>query len=136
MRLWTPFTIFHQTAPDLWRGIPRLARNCDMVISSTLCRTPSWTCSSLGGIPTSRTLTPLIISASAGCYDWSSARSNAAHRSIDIFFKCDPCGSRVLHKPSFLASMHLHPKDPNYPHPAILHAIVRLGAVLLGRRLT
>ncbi|KAL1951612.1 hypothetical protein VTO73DRAFT_761 [Trametes versicolor] len=42
---------------------------------------------------------------------------------IDIFFKCDPCGSRVLHKPSFLASMHLHPKDPNYPHPAILHAI-------------
>ncbi|KAI0330575.1 hypothetical protein GY45DRAFT_1250588 [Cubamyces sp. BRFM 1775] len=42
---------------------------------------------------------------------------------IDIFFKCDPCGSRILHRPSFLASMHLHPKDPNYPHPAILHAI-------------
>ncbi|KAI0639794.1 hypothetical protein C8Q77DRAFT_1214234 [Trametes polyzona] len=42
---------------------------------------------------------------------------------IDVFFKCDPCGSRVLHRPSFLASMHLHPKDPNYPHPAILHAI-------------
>ncbi|KAI1793941.1 hypothetical protein LXA43DRAFT_884711 [Ganoderma leucocontextum] len=42
---------------------------------------------------------------------------------IDIFFKCDPCGSRVLHRPSFLASMHLHPKDDNYPHPAILHAI-------------
>ncbi|KAI0830703.1 hypothetical protein BC628DRAFT_1312698 [Trametes gibbosa] len=42
---------------------------------------------------------------------------------IEIFFKCDPCGSRVLHRPSFLASMHLHPKDPNYPHPAILHAI-------------
>ncbi|KAI0673525.1 hypothetical protein C8Q78DRAFT_969110 [Trametes maxima] len=42
---------------------------------------------------------------------------------IDVFFKCDPCGSRVLHRPSFLASMHLHPKDPGYPHPAILHAI-------------
>ncbi|RDX52046.1 hypothetical protein OH76DRAFT_238690 [Lentinus brumalis] len=42
---------------------------------------------------------------------------------IEVFFKCDPCGSRVLHKPSFLASMHLHPKDENYPHPAILHAI-------------
>ncbi|OSD03577.1 hypothetical protein PYCCODRAFT_1434486 [Trametes coccinea BRFM310] len=42
---------------------------------------------------------------------------------IDIFFKCDPCGSRILHRPSFLASMALHPKDPNYPHPAILHAI-------------
>ncbi|RPD64963.1 hypothetical protein L226DRAFT_528244 [Lentinus tigrinus ALCF2SS1-7] len=42
---------------------------------------------------------------------------------IEVFFNCDPCGSRVLHKPSFLASMHLHPKDENYPHPAILHAI-------------
>ncbi|OBZ80089.1 hypothetical protein A0H81_00957 [Grifola frondosa] len=42
---------------------------------------------------------------------------------VNVFFKCDPCGSRVLHRPSFLASLHLHPKDPNYPHPAILHAI-------------
>ncbi|KAI0932008.1 hypothetical protein AcV5_004643 [Taiwanofungus camphoratus] len=42
---------------------------------------------------------------------------------IDIFFRCDPCGSRVFHRPSFLASMHLHPRDPNFPHPAILHAI-------------
>ncbi|EMD42229.1 hypothetical protein CERSUDRAFT_110761 [Gelatoporia subvermispora B] len=42
---------------------------------------------------------------------------------IDIFFRCDPCGSRVLHRPSFLASMQLHPKDPNFPHAAVLHAI-------------
>ncbi|KAJ7837528.1 hypothetical protein B0H14DRAFT_2791028 [Mycena olivaceomarginata] len=42
---------------------------------------------------------------------------------IDIFFKCDPCGSRVLHRPSFLASMHLPPRDPGFPHSAILHAI-------------
>ncbi|KAH9950496.1 hypothetical protein B0H21DRAFT_537444 [Amylocystis lapponica] len=42
---------------------------------------------------------------------------------IDVFFKCDPCGSHVLHRPSFLASMHLHPSDPNFPHRAILHAI-------------
>ncbi|KAJ6610076.1 hypothetical protein B0H10DRAFT_2061972 [Mycena sp. CBHHK59/15] len=42
---------------------------------------------------------------------------------IDIFFKCDPCGSRVLHRPSFLASMHLPPRDPAFPHSAILHAI-------------
>ncbi|KAJ3016886.1 hypothetical protein NUW54_g709 [Trametes sanguinea] len=51
---------------------------------------------------------------------------------IDIFFKCDPCGSRILHRPSFLASMALHPKDPNYPHPAILHAIVSISARFLG----
>ncbi|KAF8168009.1 hypothetical protein B0H34DRAFT_814905 [Crassisporium funariophilum] len=42
---------------------------------------------------------------------------------IDVFFRCDPCGSRVLHKPSFLASMHLSPRDPGFPHSAILHAI-------------
>ncbi|KAJ6503448.1 hypothetical protein C8R47DRAFT_1106227 [Mycena vitilis] len=42
---------------------------------------------------------------------------------IDIFFKCDPCGSRVLHRPSFLTSMHLPPRDPGFPHSAILHAI-------------
>ncbi|KAJ7786406.1 hypothetical protein B0H16DRAFT_1490342 [Mycena metata] len=42
---------------------------------------------------------------------------------IDIFFKWDPCGSRVLHRPSFLASMHLPPRDPGFPHSAILHAI-------------
>lgn len=42
---------------------------------------------------------------------------------IDVFFRCDPCGSRVLHKPSFLASMLLSPRDPGFPHSAILHAI-------------
>ncbi|OCH95807.1 hypothetical protein OBBRIDRAFT_767116 [Obba rivulosa] len=42
---------------------------------------------------------------------------------IDIFFRCDPCGARVLHRPSFIASMQRHPKDPIFPHPAILHAI-------------
>ncbi|KAF8730486.1 hypothetical protein AX14_005539 [Amanita brunnescens Koide BX004] len=42
---------------------------------------------------------------------------------IDIFFRCDPCGSRILHKPSFVASVKMHPKDPLFPHSAILHAI-------------
>lgn len=42
---------------------------------------------------------------------------------IDVFFKNDPCGSRVLHKPSFLAAMKLSPKDPGFPHSSILHAI-------------
>ncbi|KAF5390195.1 hypothetical protein D9757_002842 [Collybiopsis confluens] len=42
---------------------------------------------------------------------------------VDVFFRCDPCGSRVLHRPSFLASMLLSPRDPGFPHSAILHAI-------------
>ncbi|KAF8641137.1 hypothetical protein AX17_000779 [Amanita inopinata Kibby_2008] len=42
---------------------------------------------------------------------------------IDTFFRCDPCGSRLLHRTSFLASMKLHPRDSGFPHSAILHAI-------------
>jgi hypothetical protein len=42
---------------------------------------------------------------------------------IDVFFKCDPCGPRILHRPSFLAALRLDPRDPSFPHSAILHAI-------------
>ncbi|KAI0068336.1 hypothetical protein BV25DRAFT_1793002 [Artomyces pyxidatus] len=42
---------------------------------------------------------------------------------IEVFFNCDPCGSRVLHRPAFLASMRLPPKSPGFPHSAVLHAI-------------
>ena len=52
---------------------------------------------------------------------------HGTHPSIDVFFKNDPCGSRVLHKPSFLAAMKLSPKDPGFPHSSILHAIVSAG---------
>ncbi|KZT05966.1 uncharacterized protein LAESUDRAFT_207675 [Laetiporus sulphureus 93-53] len=45
------------------------------------------------------------------------------HHYVDVFFRCDPCSSHVLHRQSFLASLHLHPKDPNFPHTALLHAI-------------
>jgi hypothetical protein len=48
---------------------------------------------------------------------------------IDIFFRCDPCGARILHRPSLLASLLLNPRDPGFPHIAILHAIV---SFLLG----
>ncbi|KAF5355639.1 hypothetical protein D9756_003845 [Leucocoprinus leucothites] len=48
---------------------------------------------------------------------------NTLNHYVDVFFRCDPCGSRVLHQPSFLASMRLSPRDPGFPHSAILHAI-------------
>ncbi|KAI5124715.1 hypothetical protein M0805_004321 [Coniferiporia weirii] len=44
-------------------------------------------------------------------------------RIIEVFFTFDPCGSRILHRPSFLASLDLSPKDSRFPHSAILHAI-------------
>ncbi|KAG2159959.1 uncharacterized protein EDB93DRAFT_1073536 [Suillus bovinus] len=42
---------------------------------------------------------------------------------IDVFFKCDPCGPRIFHRPSFLAAVRLDPRDSSFPHSAILHAI-------------
>jgi hypothetical protein len=42
---------------------------------------------------------------------------------VDVFFRRDPCGSRIFHRPSFIGSLSLHPKDPGFPHAAILHAI-------------
>ncbi|KAL5495283.1 hypothetical protein ACEPAI_746 [Sanghuangporus weigelae] len=44
-------------------------------------------------------------------------------RLIEVFFLNDPCGSRILHMPTFLVSMALSPKDDRFPHSAILHAI-------------
>lgn len=43
---------------------------------------------------------------------------------IDAFFAFDPCASRIFHRPSFLASMLLSPRDARFPHTALLHAIV------------
>jgi len=56
--------------------------------------------------------------------------------SIEVFFRCDPCASRILHRPSFLTAMLLHPKDPGFPHAAILHAIVECYRVCLQPELT
>jgi hypothetical protein len=56
---------------------------------------------------------------------------------IEVFFKCDPCGSRILHQPSFLAAMQLPPYHSKFPHVALLHAIVRhLVSMLVNGPLT
>ncbi|KAF8584497.1 hypothetical protein K439DRAFT_1346065 [Ramaria rubella] len=44
-------------------------------------------------------------------------------RLVEIFFRCDPCGSRILHRSSFMASLAFPPSHPEFPHPALLHAI-------------
>ncbi|KIJ45633.1 hypothetical protein M422DRAFT_778839 [Sphaerobolus stellatus SS14] len=44
-------------------------------------------------------------------------------RLVDIFFRCDPCGPRILHRPSFMVAIQLPPTHPDFPHPALLHAI-------------
>lgn len=44
---------------------------------------------------------------------------------VQYFFLWDPCATRILHRPSFLHSMNFHPKDPRFPHSALLHAIAQ-----------
>ncbi|TRM66190.1 hypothetical protein BD626DRAFT_486984 [Schizophyllum amplum] len=48
---------------------------------------------------------------------------NTLNHYVDVYFKCDPCSHQVLHRPSFLASLLLPPRDPGFPHSALLHAI-------------
>ena len=52
---------------------------------------------------------------------------------IDVFFRCDPCGSRILHRPSFLAAMQLPAYHSKFPHVSLLHAIVS-GSVTTYKR--
>ncbi|THH11119.1 hypothetical protein EW145_g858 [Phellinidium pouzarii] len=58
-------------------------------------------------------------------YGWNPDLPGPAEmrRIIEAFFTFDPCGSRILHRPSFLASLDLSPKDSRFPHSSILHAI-------------
>ncbi|EGO27168.1 hypothetical protein SERLADRAFT_366694 [Serpula lacrymans var. lacrymans S7.9] len=55
---------------------------------------------------------------------------------IDVFFKSDPCGSRILHRSSFLSAMRLPPRDPAFPHSAILHAICASASRWSSRNVT
>lgn len=91
--------------------------------------TSIWTCCSQGGIETFLTQQHSITSKYI-VYNSQLTTHSCQWHSIDVFFRCDPCGSRILHRPSFLSSMLLHPKDPNYPHSAVLHAIVCSASLL------
>ncbi|KAL4071020.1 hypothetical protein J3A83DRAFT_4093714 [Scleroderma citrinum] len=55
---------------------------------------------------------------------------------VEVFFRCDPCGPRILHRPSFLTAMHLSPLDPGFPHSAILHAICACASRWTSRNVT
>ncbi|KAG9002928.1 hypothetical protein FRB94_003455 [Tulasnella sp. JGI-2019a] len=45
------------------------------------------------------------------------------HHLVMLYFSRDACASRILHRPSFLFAMTLPPTHPDFPHPALLHAI-------------
>ncbi|KDQ09047.1 hypothetical protein BOTBODRAFT_69421 [Botryobasidium botryosum FD-172 SS1] len=49
--------------------------------------------------------------------------NNTLFHLVDLYFQYDPCGSRMLHPPTLSANLALSTKHPNYPHPALLHAI-------------
>ncbi|KIO25598.1 hypothetical protein M407DRAFT_25078 [Tulasnella calospora MUT 4182] len=42
---------------------------------------------------------------------------------VTLYFSRDTCASRILHRPTFLLAMSLPPTHPDFPHPALLHAI-------------
>lgn len=42
---------------------------------------------------------------------------------VALYFSRDTCASRILHRPTFMIAMSLPPTHPDFPHPALLHAI-------------
>ncbi|KAJ7169978.1 hypothetical protein C8R46DRAFT_1090719 [Mycena filopes] len=48
---------------------------------------------------------------------------------VEVFFVFHPHANRVLHYPSFMASLILAPSHPRFPVPPILHAICALGSL-------
>ncbi|KAG8898925.1 hypothetical protein FRB99_007038 [Tulasnella sp. 403] len=42
---------------------------------------------------------------------------------VSLYFSRDTSASRILHRPTFLLAMTLPPSHPDFPHPALLHAI-------------
>ncbi|KAJ7619127.1 hypothetical protein DFH06DRAFT_1235416 [Mycena polygramma] len=51
------------------------------------------------------------------------------HHLVEVFFVFHPHANRVLHYPSFMASLMLTPSHPKFPATPILHAICALGSL-------
>ncbi|TFK57178.1 hypothetical protein OE88DRAFT_1650795 [Heliocybe sulcata] len=117
----------HSLAGSSGITIPHLPSN---IVTSLSTASPEMSFRSESGSPQLRTmrsrgnssasaLTELIYSG----WNPDLPEPHVLHHYIDLFFKCDPCSSRIMHRPSFLASLDLHPRDQGFPHSAILHAI-------------
>ncbi|KAJ6604750.1 hypothetical protein DFH09DRAFT_1123717 [Mycena vulgaris] len=48
---------------------------------------------------------------------------------VEVFFVFHPHANRVLHYPSFMASLTLSPSHPKFPAAPVLHAICALGSL-------
>ncbi|KAG8759487.1 hypothetical protein FRC11_001896 [Ceratobasidium sp. 423] len=48
---------------------------------------------------------------------------------IDVFFSCYPHAHYIIHRSSFMLSLALSPKSPNFPHVSLLHAICAYAGV-------
>ncbi|CAE6497845.1 unnamed protein product, partial [Rhizoctonia solani] len=51
------------------------------------------------------------------------------HHLVDVFFTCYPHAHYILHRPSFMLSLSLPPKSPDFPHSSLLHAICAYAGV-------
>lgn len=48
---------------------------------------------------------------------------------VDTFFNCYTHAHHLLHRPTFMASLALSPKSPDFPHAALLHAICAYASI-------
>lgn len=48
---------------------------------------------------------------------------------LDLFFEKVPFGDRLVHRPSFMASLQLVPTSPSYPSSSLLHTMCAIASV-------
>jgi hypothetical protein len=62
---------------------------------------------------------------------WSSKlpQPDALRKQIDVFFACVPLATRLLHRPTFMASLSYHPASPFFPASTLLHAICAMASI-------
>lgn len=53
-------------------------------------------------------------------------------RCVETFFNKCPMAPHLLHRGRFISRLSLPPTHENYPHPAILHAVLAVAAFYLG----
>ncbi|CAE6449866.1 unnamed protein product [Rhizoctonia solani] len=56
-------------------------------------------------------------------------KPDLVHHLVDVFFSCYPHAHYIIHRSSFMLSLSLSPKSPDFPHVSLLHAICAYAGI-------
>ncbi|KAJ1311026.1 hypothetical protein OPQ81_009532 [Rhizoctonia solani] len=56
-------------------------------------------------------------------------KTDLVYHLVEVFFNCYPHAHYIIHRPTFMLSLTLSPKSPNFPHVSLLHSICAYAGV-------